>query len=163
MLKALILVTLCSVSTHALADWAEAAGEYNCDRAHAILSLRSTVTTSQPDAGEVKHRADYDGMEDGQPIACNIGGVPIKIGVRVTPPHDQGVCAGTTHTDLGPILVGRKKFVEIRTPFVNACDDEVLYLVDFSASGHQTVVHMCWATWDWGTGFKETRCKDELV
>lgn len=153
-----LLVVAALASSGANADWADPGAVYLCDQKAKAFIIQSTMDTSSPeDPGTVVARPDYKHIEGS--IRCRIGNTKIKAVVEVYGPRPTGMCAGYTHTLIRSLVVNDKKIFEYPTSFNSACfSDPELYEVRITEINGKPIVKVCYATWDWGVGYKETKC-----
>jgi hypothetical protein len=154
------IVVAALASGSAQADWTDPGAVYLCDQKAKAFTIQSTMDTSSPeDSGTVVSRPGYKHIEGS--ISCRIEGAQIETTVEVYPPRPTGMCGGITHTLIRSLVVNGKKVFDHPTSFNTPCTLEpVLYEIRITAPNGSPIVKACYATWDWGVGYKETKCDD---
>jgi hypothetical protein len=143
-----------------MADWTDPSAVYLCDTQAKVLSIKSAMDTSSPDdPGTVLPPPKYRPLTSAKNFKCTFGRVSVRASTEVQGPHPTGTCAGFTHTYIHSFQVNGKLLFSGMQSFNSACfSDPELYEIEVRQIGTKVHIKTCYATWDWGVGYKQDRC-----
>ncbi len=158
-----ILAVACTcavMSIEARGDWADPGAVYLCDRRSNIFLMKSVMDTSSPeDPGTVPAPVGYSHLESTDNFRCRLKGVDIRGKFRIGGGGERGMCSGVTRTYIDSLTVNGIAVFEFSVSFNSQCiKDDELYLIEITPIDSKAKVRLCFADWNWGTGYAETRC-----
>lgn len=157
----LLFAVICGVSSNVIADWTDSSMAFKCAPRSGEFAVRGVVATSSPDAGTVPVPPGFSEVTEGRTIRCKLPGVAIETVFKVYPPHSRGYCGALTLNEIVLLRVNGRLALPPNRKFNLLCDDEILYMLDVQHRSGITLLRMCFASWDWGTGYAQTRCEEQ--
>lgn len=159
----LLFAVICGASSNAIADWTDPSMAFKCAPRSGEFAVRGVVATSSPNAGTVPIPPGFSEVTKSRTIRCNLPGADIEAVIKVYPPQPRGYCGALTLNKIVLLRVNGRPALPANRSFNLLCDDEALYTLDVQRRSGTTLLRTCFASWDWGTGYTQTRCEEQPI